>query len=81
MIYLNIYLAVWFFTNFEPLQELFDDFFELKSSIFAMVIWKLLSCQYCLTLWLTLLITHSWTMALLLSLIAELHKQCLHKKN
>ena len=77
MIYLNIYLAVWFFCTFELIQNTIDDFFEFKVSIFAMAIWKLLSCQMCLVLWTTLLITQNWTMAMLLSLMAEIHKQLL----
>lgn len=77
MIYLNIYLAVWFFCTFEIIQNTIDDFFEFKVSILSMAIWKLLGCQMCLVLWTTLLITQNWTMAMLLSLIAEIHKQLL----
>jgi len=70
MIYLNIYLGCWFFTNFEPIQDGIDKIFE-RFKWDGM--WTLLSCQYCLTLWITLAITQNWTMALLLSLIAQIH--------
>ena len=66
-----------FMASFEIIQNTIDDFFEFKVSIFAMTIWTLLSCQMCLVLWTTLLITQNWTMAMLLSLIAEIHKQLL----
>ena len=75
MIYLNIYLAVWLFINLEPVQTTIDDFFEFKTNIFAMAVWKLLGCQTCLSLWLTLAITQNWTMAMLLSLIAQIHSK------
>lgn len=76
MIYLIIYLSVWFFTNFEPIQELIDNIFnKIKPNYFTKAIWSLLSCQYCSTLWITLILTGSIVMALSLSVIAQIHKK------
>lgn len=72
--YLTIYLACWFFTAFEPLQDVIDAFFSLrKEGYIVNIIWMLLGCQYCLTLWTTLFITHDIVVALLLSAIAQIH--------
>jgi hypothetical protein len=73
MIYLNIYLAVWLWTSIEPIQDSIDDYFATKRNIILLSLWKLLGCQMCLTLWITLAITQNWTMAMLLSLIAQRH--------
>lgn len=73
MIYLNIYLAVWFFCTFEILQDTIDDFFAKKKNIILISIWTLLGCQMCLTFWITIAITQNWTMTMLLALIAQLH--------
>lgn len=74
MIYLNIYLACWFFTSFEPIQDIIDAFFStLKEGYFTNILWLLLGCQYCLTLWTALIITHNIWIALGLSAIAQIH--------
>jgi hypothetical protein len=73
MIYLNIYLAVWLFCTLEVIQDTIDSIFGRWSSIINTTIWTILGCQMCLTLWITLAITQNWTMALLLSLIAQIH--------
>lgn len=73
--YILIYLLCWFFTNFEPIQELVDYLFgKLKHNYFINAIWTILGCQYCLTLWITLILTGSITVALIASIIAQIHK-------
>ena len=79
MIYLNIYLIIWFWCFFEPLQDLIDDYFAEKENIILISIWKLLGCQMCLSLWATFTITHNWTMAMLLALIAQAHTKIINK--
>lgn len=75
MIYLNIYLAIWLWCNFEPIQENIDLYFEDKENIILMVIWDMLGCQMCLSLWITFAITHNWTTAMVLALVAQIHSK------
>lgn len=78
MIYLYIYLGVWFLTTFEPLQDAIDYLFKkLKPNYFVNALWQILGCQYCSSLWFTLILTGSITMSLILAIIAQFHKHLL----
>lgn len=73
-LYLTIYLACWFFTAFEPLQDIIDAFFSIREpGYFVNIFWMLLGCQYCLTLWVTLAVTQNIIVALSLSALAQIH--------
>lgn len=75
MTFLYIYLGCWFLCNFEPLQDLINwAFNKMKPNYFTNAVWTILGCQYCSTLWATLFLTGSITMALVLSALAQLHK-------
>lgn len=74
--YMTIYLACWFFTAFEPIQEGVDLLFELlPKNALVNSFWQLLGCQYCLTFWLALGVTRNVVVALALSAIAQIHSK------
>lgn len=74
MIILYIYFSCWFFTSFEPLQELINQIFQrIKLNNFTNMIWIILGCQKCLTFWLTLLLTLNPLTAFILAAIAQIH--------
>lgn len=76
MIFYSIYLSCWFFTTFDPIQRMVDEVFErLPENFFTNILWQLFSCQYCLTLWAAFLITGDVLMALVMSLVAQIHKK------
>jgi hypothetical protein len=72
-LYLKIYLACWFFTNFEPIQVGLDLIFEHAENKITDTLWTILSCQYCLTFWIALWVTKDITTAAALSVIAQIH--------
>ena len=73
MIYFYLYAIAWFFTNFEPLQNKIDQLFSKSTNKYLELIWDVLGCQKCLTLWLILFITLNPLYALYGSMIAQLH--------
>ena len=75
MIYIKIYLLVWFWCEFEPLQDKIDQFFENKEGMIWEYIYRLIQCQYCLNLWITLILTGNIFVAIFSSMVAQLHKK------
>lgn len=80
LILISIYLYTWFFTNFEPIQNLIDRFFlyiDLKYKpkkyikIIIDAIYTILGCHKCLSLWITFILTLNPLYAILLSYIAH----------
>ena len=80
ILYLQIYLIVWFLTNFEPLTELIDNLWnKLPSNVTK---WRLvdylyigIGCSRCLCLYVTFILTGNIFMAIFLSMIADIHKK------
>ncbi len=72
-LYIRIYLVCWFFTNFEPIQNGIDWIFERIETKLNNVFWQVLSCQYCLTFWLSFIVTQNIVVALALSALAQIH--------
>lgn len=76
MTFIYIYLAVWWFTNFEPIQRGLEWLMlKFKPNMLTEAIWTILGCQYCSTLWITLILTGSIVGALFCSMIAQIHKK------
>lgn len=75
MIAIKIYLLCWFFTNFEPLTKLIDKVFLYNNNKYLELVYEVLSCQYCLTFWTTLIITLNPFFAIGLAMIAQTHKK------
>lgn len=80
ILYIQIYLAVWLFTNFEPLTDLIDNLWDkLPPNITRYravdYLYILIGCSRCLSLWVTLLLTGNIFMAIFLSMVADLHKK------
>lgn len=80
MIYIQIYLIIWFLTNFEPLTDLIDYLWDkLPSNITRYkaidYLYILIGCSRCLSLWVTLLLTGNIFIAIFLSMIADIHKK------
>ncbi len=70
------YLLCWFWCSFEPIQNIINLIFQnIKPNFFTETIWQLLSCQYCSTLWVMLMVTGSIPISLASSLIAQIHKK------
>ena len=80
ILYLQIYLIVWFLTNFEPLTEMIDNLWnKLPSKVTKLKVVDYLyigiGCQKCLTLWVTLLITGNIFLAIFMAMLADIHKK------
>ena len=80
ILYIQIYLVVWFITNFEPLNDLIDNMWNklpTKITDYKLVdyLYIGIGCQKCLTLWITLLMTGNIFISLFLSMIADIHKK------
>lgn len=74
MMYLQIYLLIWLWSQFEPIQEGLDKLFNyLPKNILTNNVYIALGCMKCLNLWITLIITQSLFIALIMSLIAQIH--------
>jgi len=73
MIYIYLYTIAWFITNFEPLQTKLDLIFAKTSNKYLELIWDVLGCQKCLSLWLILFITFNPLGAMIGAMIAQLH--------
>ena len=72
---LKVYLAVWFWCEFSPLQELINKLFsKLPSNMFTDTIYVALGCAKCLTLWFTLAITGNIWIALFASMTAKIQE-------
>ena len=81
MTLLTIYSFCWLFTEFEPLQKLINNIFlKFKPNTITESFWIVLGCFKCLSLWLTLIITLNPLNAILLSMLAQIHKQLITKK-
>ena len=73
IILLKIFLATWFFTEFDPLQDFINNTFEkIKSNKIIDSIHILLGCHKCLSFWITLFITFNIWYALGVSFIAAI---------
>ena len=73
---IKIYLYVWIFIEFEPFQFMLNYLFEkIIPNKITEIIWVVLGCMKCLTLWTTLLITQNLLLALASSLVAQIHQK------
>lgn len=69
----KIYLLCWFFTAFEPIQQVINLIFtKIKPNFVTEAIWTILGCNKCLVFWTTLAIIMNIWIALLASFIVSI---------
>lgn len=80
ILYIQIYLLVWLWCNFEPLTDLIDYLWEkLPSNITRYKVVDYLyigiGCTRCLCLYVTLLLTGNIFIAIFLAMLADIQKK------
>lgn len=78
---LEIYLLVYLWVHFEPLQEQISFYFEKKlnkkPNTYLDILWTLIQCFKCLVFWTTLIFTQDIFISIVMLIIATIHKKYL----